>query len=88
MSSIIAAWLVGEGLIIYRQVAVQKKPPFPADLLATSGLFVLISFLAGPAPQFAGLLAWGFDIASFMKISVDRQAIADAAAAAKAKKKG
>lgn len=87
MSGIIAAWLVGEGLIIYRQVSVQKRPPLPADLLASSGLFLLLSLMAPRAPQLATMLAWGFDIASFVKISTDRQAAAKAAPAT-AQKKG
>lgn len=68
MTSIILAWLVGEGLMITNDVTQQKRPPLPAELLATSGLFVLLALLAERAPTLAGTLAWGFDLAAFMAL--------------------
>jgi hypothetical protein len=66
MTSIILAWLVGEGLMIYNDVTKQKRPPLPADLLSTSGLFVLLALLGESQPKLAATLAWGFDAAAFL----------------------
>lgn len=66
MTSLILAWLVGEGLMIYREVAREHRPPLPADLLATSGLFVLLALLAEAYSSLANTLAWGFVLAAFL----------------------
>lgn len=66
MTSIILAWMVGEGLMIYNDVTKQKRPPLPSDLLSTSGLFVLLALLGESQPKLAGTLAWGFDAAAFL----------------------
>jgi hypothetical protein len=55
--SIFTAWLVGEGIIIYRTVTKQKRPPMPGELLASSGLFLLLALLGEPQPRLASLLA-------------------------------
>ena len=64
------AWLVGEGIIIYRSVKNQKAPPGPGQLLIASGVFVLLGLLAesSSARPLAVTLAWGFDIAAFMNV--------------------
>lgn len=66
MRGIILAWLVGEGLMIYNDVTRQKRPPLPAELISTSGLFVLLALLGEKAPGLASTLAWGFDLAAFL----------------------
>ena len=66
MTPIILAWLVGEGLMIYNDVTKNKRPPLPADLLSTSGLFVLLALLGESQPKLAATLAWGFDAAAFL----------------------
>lgn len=65
------AWLVGEGIIIYRSVKEQKAPPGPGQLLLSSGVFVLLGLLAESeaARPLAVTLAWGFDIAAFMNVA-------------------
>lgn len=68
MKSIILAWLVGTGLMAYKDVAKNKRPPLPAELLAESGLFVLLGILGEPAPRLASTLAWGFDLAAFLTL--------------------
>lgn len=70
MGPFILAWLVGEGIIIYRSVKVQKAPPGPGQLLFTSGLFVLLALLAEAekARPLATTLAWGYDIAAYMNL--------------------
>ena len=64
----ILAWMVGEGLMIFNDVHRHKRPPLPAELLSTSGLFVLLALLGNAAPTLAALLAWGFDIAAFLAL--------------------
>lgn len=66
MTPIILAWLIGEGLMIYNDVTRNKRPPLPADLLSTSGLFVLLALLGESQPKLASTLAWGFDAAAFL----------------------
>lgn len=70
MGAFVMAWLVGEGIIIYRSVKEQKAPPGPGQLLLSSGVFVLLALLAESksAKNLAITLAWGFDIAAFMNI--------------------
>lgn len=70
MGPFLAAWLVGEGIIIYRSVKRLKAPPGPGALLFTSGLFVMLALLADSpkARPLATTLAWGFDLAAFMNL--------------------
>lgn len=65
---VLLAWLVAEGIISYRTVKLQHRPPLPGQLLASSGLFVLLAMLEGPQPQLARLLAWGLDIAAVLNL--------------------
>lgn len=69
MSGIVLAWLVGEGLVIYRWVK-NGAPPTPGSLGMASGLFVLTALLAEypPARNAATLLAWGVDLAAFLEV--------------------
>lgn len=71
MGALVMAWLVGEGIIVFRSVRDQGGPPWPGTLMVSSGLFVLLALLS-EAPngrQLAVPLAWGFDIAAFMGLS-------------------
>lgn len=68
MKNIIVAWLVGEGLMIYKDVKNNGRPPLPAELLATSGLFLALGILGEKAPELASLVAWGFDLAAFLTL--------------------
>jgi len=70
MEAFITAWLVGEGIIIYRSVKTLKAPPGPGQLLLSSGVFVLLGLMASSpkARPLATTLAWGFDIAAFMNL--------------------
>ena len=68
MRGIILAWLIGEGIIIYRSVAKEHAPPVPGALLSSSGLFILLAILAeyDKATFLATALAFGVDIAALL----------------------
>lgn len=63
-------WLIGEGIIVYRQVKANHAPPMPGALIASSGLFALLALLAEAdrARTLAVMLAAGFDVAAFMNL--------------------
>lgn len=70
MPGIVLAWMVGEGIIIYRSVKKTHAPPMPGALLASSGLFVMLALLAeaDQARILAASLAWGFDAAALLNL--------------------
>jgi hypothetical protein len=70
MGGFVLAWLVGEGIIIYRSVKQQHAPPGPGQLLLSSGVFVLLGLLAEAesARKVAITLAWGFDAAAALNL--------------------
>jgi len=70
MGPFVFAWMIGEGIIIYRSVKKRHIPPGPGELLYSSGLFVLLALLAEArnARFLATALAYGFDIAAFMNL--------------------
>lgn len=82
MGPFIAAWLVGEGIIVYRSIRGQRHlgpggriinnpyPPGPGQLLLSSGVFVMLALLAEAqsARKLAVTLAWGFDLAALMNL--------------------
>lgn len=72
MGPFVLAWLVGEGIIIYRSVKLHKAPPGPGQLLLSSGVFVLLALISevgDGGKRLATLLGWGFDIAAWMNIA-------------------
>jgi hypothetical protein len=70
MGAFVLAWMVGNGIIVYRSVKVNKAPPQPGTLLVSSGVFFLLALLAESpkARSLAITLAWGFDAAAFMNL--------------------
>lgn len=70
MGGITLAWLIGESIIIARQITRDKHPPVPGTLLASSGFFALCAIIAeyGPARPAATLLAFGIDIAAWLQM--------------------
>lgn len=70
MGPFVGAWLLAEGIIVYRSVKVHKAPPSPGALLLSSGLFVALGLLAESpkARPLATAFAWGFDIAALMNL--------------------
>lgn len=71
MPGIVLAWLAGEGLIIYRSYKQDHRPPMPGQLLASSGVFIVLGLIAQSqqAAFLAGAMAWGFDIAAFYNLA-------------------
>jgi len=67
---IVLAWLVGEGILTWRSFHDDHRPPLPGQLLAASGIFVMLGLLAEAqqARFLAAALAWGFDIAALMNV--------------------
>jgi hypothetical protein len=63
------AWLVGEGIIIYRWVK-NGAPPTPGAILLPSGVYLALAIMAEyqPARFAATALAWGFDAAVLLQI--------------------
>ena len=69
MGAFIMFWLIGEGIIIWRSIALYKAPPLPSAILGTSGLFIILAGLAEWQPGFATVLAAGFDLAAFLTVA-------------------
>lgn len=69
MGGFMFAWLLGEGIIVYRWVK-NGAPPTPGALLLPSGLYVGLAIMAEYAPaRFAATaLAWGFDVAILLQV--------------------
>lgn len=66
---ILAAWAVGEGIIIYRIIAREHRAPVPGELLGSSGAFVLLGLLGTFQPALAVSLAVGLDMAAFLNLA-------------------
>jgi len=67
----VAAWLAGEGIVIYRIVRKSHHIPVPGALLGISLLFAglaLVSDLFPAATQIVTLTAWGLDIAALFDV--------------------
>lgn len=70
MEAFITAWLVGEGIIVYRSVKQNRIPPGPGQLLLSTGVFAILGLLATSQKfrTMATVLAWGFDVAAFLNL--------------------
>lgn len=67
MAAFIAAWLTGQGLIAWRSWKVQGGPPWPGQMIAASGLFIILAIIGSAGDQArraATTLAWGVVIAA------------------------
>jgi len=91
---LLVEWLIAEGIIFYRDVGNDHHIPMPGQLLAASGVFVLLALLAeaGPgAAQLATTLGGGFVLAAglnlFAKIGTTAAAQSGGTPAAKPKPK-
>ena len=73
MPGLVLAWMTGLGIVGYRSWKQDQRLPVPGQLLAASGVFVLLAVLAQAdrARFLASALAWGFDIAALMNVLPD-----------------
>ena len=62
------AWAAAIGIIAYRSVKIDHRPPMPGQLATASGAFVLLALLAEPAPELATTLAWGLVAGAWLNI--------------------
>jgi hypothetical protein len=69
VSGLVLAWLLGEGIIVWR-AAKQHELPVPGNMLAASALFAMLALLAEyePARKAAVAFAFGVDIAVLMLV--------------------
>jgi hypothetical protein len=65
------AWLLGEAIVIWRQVHKSRRLPVPGQLLGITGLFAAVALVAdasGSARPVVTLLAWGIDLAGLLEV--------------------
>lgn len=86
MGPLILAWLIGEGIIVWRAAAKQHQPPVPGQMLAATALFAGCAVLAEyqPARTAAILFAYGVDVAVLMQVLPGLKTTTAAPAAANA----
>ena len=68
-SPLAAAWLAGEGIVIWRMVHKDHRPPVPGALLGITALFAVLGLIAEVMPssaRFVGVAAWGLDVAALL----------------------
>jgi hypothetical protein len=70
VGGLILAWVIGEGIIVWRSAVKDHQPPVPGQMLAATGLFALLAVAAEyqPARTAATLFAFGVDIAVLMQV--------------------
>lgn len=71
MQGFTAAWLVGTGIVAWRQFHAQGHLPVPGALAGVTGLFAALAIIADVAPgsrQVVTWTAWGLNIAGLLNI--------------------
>jgi hypothetical protein len=66
-----AAWLAGVGLVSWRMVHRDHRPPVPGALLGVTGLFLAMALVSDVFPAATSLVtvtAWGLDVAAFLDV--------------------
>lgn len=69
--SLVAAWLFGEAIVIWRLVHRDHHMPVPGELWGITGLFALLGGAAEIFPQAGTVIvmaAWGLDVAGFLNV--------------------
>lgn len=66
---IVAAWVVGLGLLTWREVREYRKPVPAGRYAVASGLYAILGLAANyqPAASSATALAWAFDLALILQ---------------------
>jgi hypothetical protein len=67
---LVAAWLFGTAIVVWRDVHVQHRIPAPGQLLGISALFLGLAAVSEytPAAGLATALAWGLDVAALLDV--------------------
>lgn len=70
MGPFVVAWGIGLGIMTFRAVKADKRPPWPGQLMVGSGYFILLGMLAQyrPARSVATLTAYGVDLAALFQV--------------------
>jgi hypothetical protein len=70
MRGVILAWAAGMGIITYRSLVKEHKPPVPGQMLAATALFAGLAVIGEyqPAAAAATLFAVGVDVAVLMQV--------------------
>lgn len=68
---LLAAFVAGEALYVWRVVHKYHRPPVPGDLLGITVLFAVLGFateFGGEAATLAAAVGWGLDVAAFLRL--------------------
>jgi hypothetical protein len=67
---LVAAFIAGEALYVWRVVHKYHRPPVPGDLLGITVLFAGLGFASefgSDAAKLAAAVGWGLDVAGFLR---------------------
>ncbi len=68
---LVAAWLLGEGIVSWRVVHREHRVPAPGELLGITGLFLAGALIADIYPAASTLIVvglFGLDVAAFLNV--------------------
>lgn len=71
MKGFAAAWLLGMGIVSWRAVHKDGKPPVPGALMGVTGLFLALALIGDTVPsseRVVTAVAWGLDIAGLLNV--------------------
>ena len=71
MGGFAAAWLLGESIVVWRNVKAHRRIPPPGQLLGVTLLFAVLGVMADIAPTaepLAAAIGWGLDVAGILNL--------------------
>lgn len=68
MDPLILPWLVEVGIITWRDISQQHRPPLPSEMLATFVVFGGFSLIAAQDSRVGKALGWGIVIATALNV--------------------
>lgn len=71
MRGLVAAWIAGEAIVVWRLVHKDHRMPVPGALLGITGLFAGLMLIGEAIPAAVPLItagAWGLDIAGLLNV--------------------
>jgi hypothetical protein len=73
-------WLAEIGLITYRDMKAEKRPPLPSELVSVFVVFGAFTLVSKASPGIASALGWGIVLATGMQVfgAINSSAIAKA----------